>query len=353
MYFSLEVKRKKRTSTWTEFNILRNELLDPRMRMVVIKGLRRTGKSSLLRVALNETGLPHILIDLRPAAPPAPETFYEYFSAELSKFLEDGGLRKALSMVKGLEISGLKLEFSEKKPGVIGRVLEEVGRRTRGRQLVLAIDEAQALRYMIGFGEVLAHIYDYVGGVKMVLTGSEVGLLDRFIGVGNPKAPLFGRAYTEITMEWLSPEKALLFLHEGFNQLGVKAPEHESEQAVQRLDGVIGWLTYYGHLRGKGVETALERTIEDGLRMAAAEFKQFLSIRPVESRRYIEVVKTLVKPSTWSGVKRALMAVTNVSDKQVSSFLRELVDYGFVEKRNNLYSIADQPLAEAARRGEI
>jgi AAA+ ATPase superfamily predicted ATPase len=102
--------------------------------MVVIKGLRRTGKSSLIRVALNETGLPHILIDLRLAAPPTPQTFYEYFSAELSEFLEDGGLRKALSRIKGLEVSGLKLEFSEKKPSVIGRVLEEDGRRDRGEE---------------------------------------------------------------------------------------------------------------------------------------------------------------------------------------------------------------------------
>jgi hypothetical protein len=152
-----------------EFNTLRSELLDPYTRMVVIKGLRRTGKSSLIRVALNETGLPHILIDLRLAAPPTPETFYEYFSAELSKFLEDGGLRKALSTIKGLEVSGLKLDFSKKKPSVIGRVLEEVGRRNRGRQLVLAIDEAQALIYIRVFGEVLADIPYIVDNVVRLL----------------------------------------------------------------------------------------------------------------------------------------------------------------------------------------
>jgi DNA-binding HxlR family transcriptional regulator len=42
-----------------------------------------------------------------------------------------------------------------------------------------------------------------------------------------------------------------------------------------------------------------------------------------------------VKPSTWSEVKRALSTVANVSDKQLSSFLKELVDYGFVEKKIN------------------
>jgi hypothetical protein len=87
------------------------------------------------------------------------------------------------------------------------------------------------------------------------------------------------------------------------------------------------------------------------MKMAAEEFKQFLSIRPIASRRYIEVLKTLVKPSTWSELKRALRTVANVSDKQLSSFLKELVDYGFVEKKNKLYMIADPLLAEAARRG--
>ena len=171
MYFSLEVKTKREDffDMDEEFNTLRSELLDPYTRMVVIKGLRRTGKSSLIRVALNETGLPHILIDLRLAAPPTPETFYEYFSAELSKFLEDGGLRKALSTIKGLEVSGLKLEFSEKKLSVIGRVLEEVGRRNRGRKLVLAIDEAQALIYIRVFGEVLADIPYIVDNVVRLL----------------------------------------------------------------------------------------------------------------------------------------------------------------------------------------
>lgn len=37
--------------------------------MIIVKGLRRTGKSSLMRVALNEAELPYIFIDLRLTTP--------------------------------------------------------------------------------------------------------------------------------------------------------------------------------------------------------------------------------------------------------------------------------------------
>jgi AAA+ ATPase superfamily predicted ATPase len=67
----------------SELETLKKELLDQNTRMIVIKGLRRTGKSSLMRVALNETKVPHIFIDLRLSTPFTPENFYQYFLKEL------------------------------------------------------------------------------------------------------------------------------------------------------------------------------------------------------------------------------------------------------------------------------
>ncbi|WP_054843564.1 ATP-binding protein [Vulcanisaeta souniana] len=59
-------------------------------------------------------------------------------------------------------------------------------------QIVIAIDEAQILRMMRGFGkidftQVLAYTYDNLNNVKVVLTGSEVGLLHDFLGLDNPQ----------------------------------------------------------------------------------------------------------------------------------------------------------------------
>ncbi len=94
--------------------------------MIVVKGIRRVGKSSLMRVALNEVEMPHLLIDLRSAGPLTPEAFYDYFSAEISRFLADRGLRRILSRIRVVEVPGLRLEFSERRIGVIGKVLQEL-----------------------------------------------------------------------------------------------------------------------------------------------------------------------------------------------------------------------------------
>ncbi|MCS7369355.1 MAG: hypothetical protein NDF57_06575 [archaeon GBS-70-058] len=143
------------------------------------------------------------------------------------------------------------------------------------------------------------------------------------------------------------------FLKIGFEQVNVKVSEDEIQEAISKLNGIIGWLTFYGYLRSKGDPYALEKAVENGSKMVAEEFNQFLSGRQIARRRYIEVMKTLMKPSTWSEVKRSLRGIANVSDKQVSNYLRELTYYGFVEKKDDLYSISDPLLIEAIRRGHI
>ena len=355
MYFSLEVKVKKEDffDMERELEALKRDLLDPNTRMIVVKGIRRTGKSSLMRVALNEVKMPHIFIDLRLTGAFSPDDIYYYFSSELSNFLNDKGLRKALSRIKGVEISGLRVEFAERKISLIGKVLEEMNRWAEGKQVVLALDEAQELRNLRGFDKILAHVYDYCRNIKLLLAGSEVGLIDRFIGLNNPNSPLFGRAFSEITLSRLSSDRAFEFLKEGFNQIGLKIQEDEIFDAVKKLDGIIGWLTFYGYLRGKGYSDALERALEEGSRITANEFNLFLANRQPARRRYIEILRTLIRPSTWSEVKRSLRIIANVSDKQISNYLKELVYYGFIVKEGNIYSVADPLLIEAVRRRYI
>jgi AAA+ ATPase superfamily predicted ATPase len=262
-------------------------------------------------------------------------------------------LKKILSKIKGIEISGLKLEFKERKINIIAEILEEIGKWSENKQVVLAIDEAQDLRYMKGFDKILAHIYDYVKGIKILLAGSEVGLLDKVLGIGNPKAPLFGRAFAEINLKKLSNEKSIEFLKIGFEQAGIKVNEEEINKAVLILDGIIGWLTFYGYLRTRGYSDALERAINEGAKLIANEFKLFLEIRQMARRRYIEIMKTLIRPSRWSEVKRSLRIISNASDKQTSNYLKELMHYGFIEKRDDLYFISDPLLIEAVRKGYI
>jgi nicotinate-nucleotide pyrophosphorylase (carboxylating) len=73
-------------------------------------------------------------------------------------------------------------------------------------RFVLAIDEAQWLRLLKGHGKmdmalVLAYVYDNLSNVKVILTGSEVGLLHDFIGFNDVRSPLYGRIMDELTLE--------------------------------------------------------------------------------------------------------------------------------------------------------
>ncbi|MDW8036170.1 MAG: ATP-binding protein [Candidatus Korarchaeum sp.] len=355
MYFSPDVKTKVEDffDMERELESLKRELLSPNTRMIVVKGIRRIGKSSLVRVALNEINIPYIFIDLRSAGPLTPESIYEYFAVELSKFLGDKGVRRALSRVRGVQISGSRLDFTERRVSIISQALRELSEWASNKQLILVLDEAQELKIVRGFDGVLAHIYDHAKGLKVLLAGSEAGLLDKLLGVKDPRAPLFGRAFSEITLERLPVERSAEFLRVGFQQAGLKVPEEEVTQAVSKLGGVIGWLTFYGYLRSKGDDNALDRALDEGSRMAASELNSFLSNRQVARRRYVEVLRTLTRPSTWSEVKRSLRLIANVSDKQVSNYLKELVHHGFVERRGDLYSIADPLLVEAVRRGYV
>ncbi|MGC9077003.1 MAG: AAA family ATPase [Conexivisphaera sp.] len=131
----------------------------------------------------------------------------------------------------------------------IFEALNDIGR------VIVVFDEAQYLRYStVGLRSVLAHVYDYMDGITLILTGSEVGLLHDFVGVDDPDPELYGRYHSGMELKPLDGEKSREFLRRGFEQLGIRVNEDVLERAVSELDGIIGWLVYFGKLyadRGK------------------------------------------------------------------------------------------------------
>jgi len=75
--------------------------------------------------------------------------------------------------------------------------------------LVVAFDEAQLLRFLTGgkgkidFREFFAYIYDNLKNIRLVLTGSEMGLLLDFLGFNESGKPLYGRYREEIILKTL------------------------------------------------------------------------------------------------------------------------------------------------------
>ncbi|WP_297523382.1 ATP-binding protein, partial [Thermococcus sp.] len=200
--------------------------------LILLLGIRRLGKSSLLNVALAESGMPYAKIDVRSLyfthgsipqeilARKILDSLLSTVSARKSLRLR---LEKALSSIRGLRVSGLSVEF-ERKPD-LAEILEKVSSWAENENLraIIAFDEAQYLRLSgIRYDGLIAYAVDNLPGITFVLTGSEVGVLHDFLGREDPKKPLFGRYAREIVLQRFRREESVDFLRRGFEEVGIE-----------------------------------------------------------------------------------------------------------------------------------
>lgn len=314
--------------------------------MVLVSGLRRTGKTSLALTALNESRLPYVYIDLREGFTSTRE-LYTLLSRSLSEFAERASrwgkarelLLYLLSRLRGVSIMGLQVSVSwspRERPLVseIFTALDELGERLGGK-VVVVLDEFQRSRGSIGvtLHSAIAHSYDFHKNLSFLLTGSEMGILYGILM--NPENPLYGRAYVEVKTRKLSREEAVDFLEKGFAELNVKVGREEVERAAEELDGIIGWLTYYGYLRASG-RGDLERVVEEAVQLAKSELENFLATRT--SRRYRLALKLLAQGvREWSRLKRALENAEGreLSDRVLHEILHQLRNHSIIDEENS------------------
>ncbi len=235
--------------------------LDEDARLVTIVGLRRTGKSSLIMTCLNESEQPFLIIDARAFAQSPVISRADFFSAlerSLNQFIASqtkwgNRILSALKSSRGVEVNtgpppsvslawGRSREDTADLPGLfasLGKAAE-----SQKKKFVIAFDEAQEFRRLAGYdlAKLLAHVYDYIPSVQLVLTGSQIGFLHEFLGVEDPKAPLYGRVRVEIRTPRLTREQAHDFLLKGFAQVKIKPVEEYLNAAIEKLDGITGWL---------------------------------------------------------------------------------------------------------------
>ena len=120
---------------------------------------------------------------------------------------------------------------------------------------------------------------------------------------------------------------------------------------MNKLDGVIGWLTLFGWYvaQGKDPDEALNLVLSNGIKLVKNELDLFLETRGIGRRRYILVLKILAEgPKRWKEIKEIIEIKLRrrIANNQITRYLTELIKYGFIEKRENLYYIPDPLLRE-------
>ncbi|ABW02750.1 AAA family ATPase [Caldivirga maquilingensis] len=314
-------------------------------RLVLVLGLRRVGKSSLILSVLNSMGIDYVFIDVRKlfdeVSKKIPgERLYEELRIALSRMSLSERVRGVLSSINlSLGTVGVRLSMAEIR-GTITSILEALN--SLGRRIVLVFDEAQYLRYStIGLRSILAYTYDHLSNITLVLTGSEVGLLHDFLGMDDPSSELYGRYYLSIELKPFTRDQSIEFLKRGFKELNVSVDDSIIVKAVDELDGIVGWLVYFGKLYlDRGVD-AIYEVKEMGAKMVMREVEELFN-RSQYYKYIMEAIATLGR-ARWVDVNRYVTAKVGrrPTNATLSRNLNNLIKMGFVIKNGDYYMIQD------------
>ncbi len=334
--------------------------------MTLVLGLRRYGKTSLILTGLNSIGAHYVYVDCR--ALPSGMFGVGDFALLLARSINDfmrrcGGLRSVLArLLRGVEgvtvdAFGVTINLRRFRPQSLFEVLDCLG--GLGEDVVLVVDEAQELRRMVKYraDQLLAYVYDNLRNVRLVISGSQVGLLFRLLRLGDPGAPLYGRPRSEVTLRRLSEDLSREFLEAGFKEYGLSVSTALIDYVVERVDGIIGWLTYVGFKAvssGSLSREVVDRVLREAASLATEELRHFLSLRPGAEGRYLAILEAVAAlgKATWSEILRYVEArVGRVPKPTLASFLNNLVDAGFLQKIKGGYVIPDPVLREALKKG--
>ena len=190
----------------------------------------------------------------------------------------------------------------------------------------------------------------------VVLTGSAFKLLDKFMGLNDPKSDLYGRDFEVIHVSRLSKEQSIELLRSGFREISDSFENDPTfdcvvDEAASKLGGIIGWLVMFGakcKTQGKISKSDISAIQKMGAQMAGAEFETVFKHRKGAPRYRDIMVFVAESPRTWTRIKKMLMERSaDISDSNVTFLLDALSKHGFLDRNEETkrYTVPD-PLLE-------
>ncbi len=340
MYFDPEPKSNKKDffNYGYEYALIKKSL-HGKSKIIAVIGVRRVGKTSLLNVVYHETTTLKVWLDGRIVSDPKKEIFSAIYEVART------GKPKIFGKIESLNVSafgiGVGIKIGPESQVELERKIRDSG------QICVFIDEAQRMKGN-ELADVLSYFYDRFPKVVFIISGSEVGLVGDILGEEDSEHSLYGRNIVKIPMERLDKNEGMEFLSKGFVQTGVVVSSGEIANAIETLDGLIGWLTLYGYERGiMKNANALSKTTETGARIAASELTHFFK-KTRGKQLYLGILRN-ASGIRWSELK---VRVEKELGRQLNpnSFtfaLAKLMDYSFIEKKNGKYYLSDPLLLKA------
>lgn len=318
-------------------------------RWVAVLGPRMVGKTSLIKAAntrLENEGIKAVYVNLWGAR--RTQGLLDALARGLSS--TKGLLQKvkdAIGRIEGVSLGpeGISISISRKPMTTLWDLLATIGKEAGN--CAIELDEVQELSVISGsLLKILANIFNTSPNIVFIFTGSMFGLMKTLLEPG-PSSPLYGRLPAKLYLQPFGRESAALFLKKGFEEYHATIRENVIDEAVERLDGIPGWLTLYGNnvaVRKLPHEKALEETVSEGIKIVRDELDHFLEGR--DRVGYLAALKAAATSARWSEVKGAVEIGRGspVNDATVHNILESLKAATLIDEREKVYRVKDPML---------
>jgi len=323
--------------------------------LIVVTGLRRVGKSSVVRVFLNENSYPYLYIDGRriyemSSGSMSSYSLYKMLEIEFSRLSKSRKVLNFLKRIRGINIAGNGIEI-DKQEFDLASLFEKLDKFAgkEGKNFVVFFDEAQYFKFYGSRGgkdilALLSFIYDALDNIKIIITGSEIGMLHDFLKLDDYDSPLYGRPVYTITIQPFEKELSIQFLKRGFEEINVQI-DFSLNDVVSQIDGIPGYLVLFGL---KYMELSdVRRALEEVFLTMGALFEKELEELDRRSKRYRTILKLIASGvKKWSDIKRYFISKGDpISDSRLYSLILNLEKMSFVEKTRDGYEITDPVLS--------
>ena len=211
-----------------------------------VSGIRRVGKTTLVRSVVNHLGFRSIYINLWEIDEDRPfSDFVLRFSRELLS-LKDSSWRRRLRSIEEISVLGFRVRIRrEEVEFYLDELIGDILSRDR---LVVILDEVYTLGGELRtLARLLAVLHDkYAPKLTVILLGSIASIRDLFETKTEETEPLYGRITREFVLRPLALHQAKRFLRAGFEECGVDVDDEIIDMAVDELGTITGWLVEFG-----------------------------------------------------------------------------------------------------------
>jgi len=241
--------------------------------------------------------------------------------------------------------SGISISLSKKPMTTLWDLLDAIGRQKE--DYVIELDEVQELAAISGrLLKVLANLFNTHPNITFVFTGSMFGLMKTLLEP-NSTSPLYGRSPAKLYVQPFNTECSKQFLKKGFLQCNTSVPDAVIASAVERLDGIPGWLTLYGNkicVQRLTNEKALEETTLEAYKIVNDELEHFFQNR--DRQAYLAALKAAAAFSSWTEIKGAVSAVKGslVNDNTAYRIIENLKASMLLQEEKGRYRVDDPML---------